>query len=134
MVVRALDAATGDLIQHYYNDINARDFEFAYMTSDAAGREVVFEVEISGGEPVWLSRVSAHGSPDAIYRTFENGIVLANPGHSPYEFDLSVLTPAAEYRRITGRSLQDPQTNDGTDVDGPVVLKKDALFLEVRKR
>ena len=68
--------------------------------------------------------------PDAIYQVFERGIVLANPGSKPQAFDLERLTPDAKYRRLTGRPQQDPQTNDGSTVQGLIVLSKDALFLE----
>lgn len=130
MTVRAVDASTGDLLQRYYNYINERDFEFSYMTRDVGGRDVAFEITIAGGEPVWVSGVSAHAAPDAMYRTFQNGIVIANPGAASYEFDLAELSPDIRYRRITGRELQDPKVNNGQNIDGPIVLTKDALFLE----
>lgn len=128
--VRAIDARTGELIQDYYNYINNTAFEFSYMVSGVANRDLILDIEIAGGEPVWVSRVSAHTVPDAIYQVFERGIVLANPGSKPQTFDLERLTPDTKYRRLTGRPQQDPQTNDGSTVQGLIVLSKDALFLE----
>jgi hypothetical protein len=69
--------------------------------------------------------VARHGFASRI----SNGSVVAGAPRwaaSP----LAELSPGARYRRITGRELQDPKVNNGADVDGPIVLTKDALFLE----
>jgi hypothetical protein len=65
-----------------------------------------------------------------MYREFENGVVLANPSFSPYDFDLAELFPDQRFRRLRGTANQDPRTNDGSEVNDTVELQgKDGLFL-----
>jgi hypothetical protein len=81
-------------------------------------------------EPIWLSAVGVHPAPDAIYREFEHGLVLGNPAPHGYCFDLARLLPGRKFRRLRGSAEQDPTTNNGSAVDGPVTPgPKDGLFL-----
>jgi hypothetical protein len=74
--------------------------------------------------------VTAHAAPDAIYRAFENGLVLCNPSPRPCTFDLNKLCPARKFARIQASTQQDPKTNTGQPVSGPITLgPKDSLFL-----
>ncbi len=93
--------------------------------------EVEFLVE--GSSPVYLREVAAYDHAGAMFRLYEHGIVLANPSPRPYTFDLGEIAPGVAYRRLRGSSLQDPETNNGADVDKTVTLQpRDALFLTVR--
>jgi hypothetical protein len=63
-----------------------------------------------------------------MYREYERGVVLVNPGPRPYRFPLARLFPGRNYRRLKGR--QDPAVNSGAPVGAEVELgPRDALFL-----
>ena len=108
------------------NQFFTSSFYYRHVQSERV--DVSFVVE--GSQAVTIRSLTAHGHPDAIYRVFENGIVLANPSYQPYTFDLQQLSPVREYRRIRGTSTQDPKTNNGRAVGDTVTLgERDALFL-----
>ncbi|GAB6165070.1 hypothetical protein JCM19992_10700 [Thermostilla marina] len=90
------------------------------------------EITFEGAEKVVIHDMSLHAAPDARYRRFEGGIVLANPSLHPVVFDLEKIAPGVRYRRISGTPGQDPETNNGQPVGSTVTLPAlDALFLEV---
>jgi hypothetical protein len=90
--------------------------------------DLTFEFE--GGEPVWLSDLTAHAAADAIARDYEHGVVLANPSTRPFNFDVAALFPGAKLRRLQGSPDQDPKTNDGAPAGATVTVgPRDALFL-----
>jgi len=110
--------------------VGTEDFTSTFYFPDVRSKSVDLEFVVEGPEPVTLSRLTAHAHPDAIYREFENGLVLANPSPRPYAFDLARLFPAKRFRRIRASSRQDTATNDGSPVGKTVRLApKDALFL-----
>lgn len=110
--------------------INPNAFKFYHYRGDVRGDAVELHFEIEGGAPVWLSRIAAYAYPDAMYREFENGLVIANPSLRAFTFDLPALFPNKNFRRLRGSALQDPKTNDGSVVSGAVALgARDALFL-----
>jgi hypothetical protein len=124
-------AGTGRLIRigDSYAWINQKEFRYVHSFS---GDSVEFSVE--GAEPVWITSLSVHASPDAMYREFENGVVIANPGTKPYMFDLAKLFPGKGLQRLKGSPDQDPKVNSGAPVSGPVTLgPKDALFLKTMR-
>ncbi len=85
---------------------------------------------IEGTEPVTISSMTLHNKPDAMYRIYEKGIVLANPGLKPFTFDLSQIAPGNSYRRLQATANQDTRTNNGTAIAQTVTLgPKDGLFL-----
>jgi hypothetical protein len=97
---------------------------------DVRSRAVDIGFEVEGAAPVTVESVTAHARPDAMYRVFERGLVLANPSPRPYEFRLSELTPGRRYRRIKATARQDTAVNTGAEVGGVVRLgPMDALFL-----
>ena len=107
-----------------------KDFQSAFYFDAVRGGHVDLEVTVEGPEPVWVSRLTAHAHPDAIYREFEHGLVLANPSPRPYTFDLARLLPGRTFRRLAGSGRQDTATNNGSPVGPKVTLApKDALFL-----
>ncbi len=109
---------------------NADGFRPTFYFNDVTGSEVTLHLTIDGGEPLWISDMQVHAHPDAIYREFEHGLVLANPGLRPYAFDLAALFPGKSFRRLQGSPAQDPATNNGADVGGALELPgKDAIFL-----
>jgi hypothetical protein len=110
--------------------VNQKDFTSGFYFSKLGGDTVDLELTVEGPEPVWITGIEAYSHPDAMYREFEHGIVLANPSDGPYTFDLAELFPGQEFRRLEGSKKQDPKTNDGSAVTGTVRLQgKDALFL-----
>ncbi len=110
--------------------IKAADFEYTYYFPNVSGDKASLEIQVESGEPVWISSVSAYPHPDAMYREFERGLVLANPSLRPYTFDLARLFPGKRFRRLKGSPGQDPVTNNGAAMGAQVILgPKDALFL-----
>ena len=88
------------------------------------------ELTIEGTVPFRIHRLAAHAHPDVVYREFEGGLVLANPGDRPFRFPLATLSDARHLRRLCATSAQDPVTNDGSPVrDAVLLLPRDALFL-----
>ncbi|GAB6186782.1 hypothetical protein [Thermopirellula anaerolimosa] len=90
------------------------------------------EIVLEGREKLVIHDMSLHAAPDARYRRFEHGIVLANPSLHAVVFDLAAIAPGVRFRRIAGTSGQDTETNNGQTVGPSVTLPPlDALFLEV---
>jgi hypothetical protein len=120
-----LGEATADASYGWVND---RDYTFTFYIPGLRRRTVRLAIE--GAQPLAIAKTTAHAAPDGVYRVFENGIVLANPGPLPYVFDLTKLAPGKRYRRLKGSAEQDPKTNSGEPVAGRVTIApKDALFL-----
>jgi hypothetical protein len=110
--------------------VNGGAFTSTFYFGNVQGGKADLLLEIDGPEPVRIRslRITAH--PDVILREFERGLVVANPSPRPYTFDLASLSPSRTYRRLRGSPLQDPQTNNGAPIRGPVTIgPKDALFL-----
>ena len=119
--------------QRFMTWTDTKPFRSGFSFGPVRSRQVDLEVTVEGGEPFWMQRVSAHAHPDAMYREFENGLVLANPSPRPQTFDLARLLPGRRFRRLRGTSRQDPATNDGSPVGATIALPaKDALFLVKR--
>ena len=117
----------------YMTWVNEQTFESGFYFRDVRSTPVDLSFNIEGIEPVWIESVTVHAHPDAIYRVFEHGVVLANPSRQPYTFDLDVISPEKSYRRLQGTATQDLKTNNGQPVFGAVTLgERDALFLRVR--
>jgi hypothetical protein len=110
--------------------VNGNDFESSFCFTQLAAERIDLEFAIEGPEPMWIGRIAVYAGPDALYREFEQGLVLANPSDRPYAFDLAGLFPGQRLRRLQGSPGQDPQTNDGSQVGRTVTIgAKDALFL-----
>ncbi len=110
--------------------VNRATFGAGYYFPDVKGREVDLEFVVEGAAPVGIGGVAAYGRPDAMYREFERGLVLANPSPRPYVFDLARLFPGRKFRRLKGSSRQDAAANNGSAVSGPLTLgPKEGLFL-----
>jgi hypothetical protein len=114
----------------YMSWAGSNDFVSGFYFHDLRSDTVDLEIEVEGDTPATLAQVTAHAYPDAIYRTFEHGVVLANAAPRPFTFDLEKLFPGRTLKRLQASSKQDTRTNDGASVRGPVTLgPKDALFL-----
>jgi hypothetical protein len=110
--------------------VNRAEFPAGYYFPDVKGRTLALEFVVEGAEPVCIGKIAAYAHPDAMYREFERGGVLANPSPRPYVFDLSKLFPGQKLRRLQGSPRQDTATNDGSAVSGPLKLgPKEGLFL-----
>lgn len=105
-------------------------FESSFYYRNVRSDRVNLSFHIEGTEPITLQSVTLHNQPDAMYRLFEKGIVLGNPGLMDYSFDLSKIAPGKHFRRIRATEKQDRVTNNGAAVGGTVTLgPKDGLFL-----
>jgi hypothetical protein len=110
--------------------VNDKDFDSGFYFSKIGSDSVNLEFVIEGSEPLWISHVQAYAHPDAIYRQFEHGLVLANPSPRPYVFDLGRLFPGRTFRRLQGSRTQDTVANDGSVVGDKLNLRpKEGLFL-----
>ncbi len=114
----------------YMTFLGSEEFCSGFYFSAVRSEKVDLEFEIEGGEPVWITRLTAHAAPDAMFREFEHGLVLANPSPRPFTFELAELLPGRSYRRLQGSPRQDPEANDGSAVGERVTLgPKEGLFL-----
>ncbi len=105
-------------------------FDATYSFSELRGGKKKLQFSAEGVEPVWIERIEVFAHPNVMLREFENGVVLVNMSERPYSFDLEKLTHGKRFRRLRGSSHQDPKTNDGSLVTGPVTLEAhDGLFL-----
>ena len=101
-----------------------------FYFDNVRAKSLDLEIELQGGNPVWIDSAVGHPHPDAICREFEHGLVLANPSQRPYTFDLSQLFPGSQIRRLSGTKKQEPVTNDGSPVGESITIPpKDGLFL-----
>lgn len=107
-----------------------RPFAAGFYLDAIKSRTIDLDFRVEGCEPIWISGLTVHAHPDAIYREFDNGLVLASPAPREYTFDMARLFPDQRFRRLQGSSRQDPQTNDGTVVGPRLKLgPKDGMFL-----
>jgi len=109
---------------------NEKDFSSGFYFSQILSERIDLEFTIEGPESLRISRLSIHAHPDAIYRQFERGLVLANPSPRPYIFEPAKLFPGDKFRRIRATARQDTVTNNGKKVSDKITLgPRDALFL-----
>jgi len=129
VVVRGTEATRTEPVR-FMTWCGERSFAAGFYFDSVRSPALDIEFEIEGPEPVWITTLTAHASPDAIYREFERGMVVANPSPRAYEFDLARRVPGKRFRRLRGSSRQDPRTNNGEPIGGRVTLGgKDGLFL-----
>lgn len=129
----AADAEESDItpFREFMTWVNDKPFRSGFYYQHVQSDQVDVSFRVEGSEPVVLHSISAYAHPDAIYRVFEHGIVLANPSRKPYEFDLAEISPGRKYRRIQGTANQDSETNNGRPVGPTVTLgERDGLFLK----
>jgi hypothetical protein len=114
----------------YMTWVNDKSFTSGFYFRHVKTRQVDLSLSIEGPEPVVIQSISAHAHPDAMYRVFQKGLVLANPARRPYTFDLDSIVPGRSYRRLQATKFQDSVANNGEPVSGKVTLgERDALFL-----
>ncbi len=105
-------------------------FKSSFYYRDIRSNRVNLGVHIEGTSPVILKSISVHTGIDAMYRLFENGLVVANPGNTDVAFNLEEIAPGRRFRRFTATSNQDTVTNDGSRTGKSLILgPRDALFL-----
>ena len=101
-------------------------FYFDGVASNRCDLEIGFE----SSESIQVESICVRAYPDVIIREFENGLVLANPSSHPWEFPLDKLVPGRNFRRLRGKTNQDPFVNNGQSVGKTLTLNaKDAIFL-----
>lgn len=117
--------------KQYMTWLNSKPFQSTFYYQHVNSDQVDLAFTIEGPEPVVIEEITVHAAADAAYRLFQHGIVLANPSHRPFAFDLSKLSPGRKYRRLRGTQTQDPRTNNGQIAGSTVTLgDQDGLFLE----
>ena len=100
------------------------------LFEDTKSNQAYIQIRFVSHEPVYIESLKLFAAGDPMYREFENALVITNPGHHKYTFDLSEISPGKNYRRIEGTQFQDPETNNGKAVGDKITLgKHDALFL-----
>lgn len=105
-------------------------FESSFYYRDIRSGQVNLSLHVEGIEPVTIRSLSVHAGADAMYRLFENGLVLANPANASHSFNLREIAPGRKFRRIRASANQDTITNNGSMVGQTITLgPKDALFL-----
>jgi len=110
--------------------VNDRTFESTFYFRGIKSPKVDLAFRIEGPEPMTIERIAAYAGADAMYRVFDSGLVLANPGLAPCTFDLNAISPGRSYVRIRATPGQDAAANNGEPVGGRVTLEpRDALFL-----
>ena len=65
-------------------------FDATFYFRNMPSNRLTLRFTLEGSEPFWLSDLKVHAHPDAAYRLFEKGLVLANPGDQPFTFHLAV--------------------------------------------
>ncbi len=114
----------------YMTWVNDKSFTSGFYFRHVNTKQVDLSFSIESPEPVVIESIRAHAHPDAMVRVFQKGLVLANPAHTPYTFDLNSIVPRRSYRRLVATKFQDSVTNNGEPVSGKVTLgERDALFL-----
>ena len=110
--------------------VKADAFTYRHYLAGVSTAQALIGFDVEGADLIFLSNIAAYAFPDAWYREFEHGLVLANPSLHPFTFDLQALLPNGIWRRLNGSSQQDPTANNGEHVGFPVQLSaRDALFL-----
>lgn len=114
----------------YMTWVNDKSFTSGFYFREVRTKEVDLSFSIESGEPVVIESIRVHSHPDAMYRVFEKGLVLANPSRRTYTFDLDAIAPGRSYRRLEATKFQDSVANNGEAVSGKVTLgERDGLFL-----
>ena len=114
----------------YMTWLNQEIFEASFYYRDIRTDKVDLIFNVEGDTSVLLRNISVHAAPDVRCRVFENGVVLGNPSHKPFTFDLDKLAPGMKFRRIKATDLQDAEVNNGEKVGQTVTLNPlDGLFL-----
>jgi hypothetical protein len=107
-----------------------RSFTAGFFFAELSPGNYRLSLRVEGDAPVHVQKLALHPGPDARYRVFERGLVLANPSLREVTFDLEKIAPGRKFRRLKGTANQDPVTNNGAEVGRTVMIPpKDALFL-----
>jgi hypothetical protein len=122
--------ATDTPAKAYMTWLNDRSFQSVFYFRGIKSSKLQLTFHVEGSEPVTIEKIAVYAHPDAMARVFEKGLVLANPSHAPYTFDLATISAGRKYRRLQGTAAQDTTANNGQAVSGKVTLgERDALFL-----
>ena len=114
VTVRAMGQHTqAPTTQHLGTFAGSAYFLSSFYFRNAGPATVDLELEIEGGEALFLRGFTAHNAADALARDFHRGMVIANPSRSSLGFDLASLSPGRDYRRLRASQLQDAQHNHG---------------------
>jgi len=122
---------TGDTkSERFMTWVNDKDYDSTFYFSKIGSESVDLEFVIEGSEPLYISHVEARAHPDAMYREFEHGLVLANPSPRPYVFEITKFFLGQTFRRLKGSPTQDPIANNGSTVGDKLEIgPKEGLFL-----
>ena len=126
---QAEDASTAP--EAHMTWVRQQPFAAAFYFRHVRSPTVDVRCEVEGRESVTLEAISAHAHPDALYRLFEHGLVLANPSLEPYTFDLAAIAPGRRYQRLQATARQDTEFNNGRPAEPRLTLgPRDAIFLQ----
>jgi len=118
-------------VEHMMTQSNGEWFPATFYFRDIQSDQLNVEFTMESSQPMWLSDFTVHAHPDAMARVFKNGVVLANPAHHDYTFNLAEVLPQdLPLFRIQGTSKQDQRVNNGQAVGKTITLgQRDAIFL-----
>ena len=110
--------------------LGKKPFSAGFFFEDISPGKYRLRLRVEGNAPIHIQKLALYPAPDARYRVFDHGLVLANPSLHEVTFDLEKIAPGRKFRRLKGSANQDPATNNGAGVGATVVVPpKDALFL-----
>ena len=110
--------------------VDKKSFTSGFYFSSVHPPKVDLTFTIESAEPLWIEDITLHAHPDAMYREFENGVVLANPAPHSYTFALAKMFPGEDFRHLQATKNQDTEANNGRPVGDSITLQgKEGIFL-----
>jgi hypothetical protein len=127
---RAIHLGVAGSDQKFMSWMNEKDFTSTFYFRGISKPTVDLELSVEGNEPFFITSLSGYAYPDAMYRAFERGVVIANPSEHAFTFDMGRIAGSQQLRRLRGSATQDSKSNNGERVGQVLALPaKDALFL-----
>ena len=130
-MTRLINVYSSEDDYHMMTLVNENWFHATFYFRDVNQSSIDIHFEVESNEPVWIKDISIHAHPDAVYREFENGLVLGNPSSHEYQFNLNDILPGKKYKRIMASPGQDTIINNGKPEGAEITLGvREGLFLE----
>jgi len=127
---RAVHLGVAGSDQKFMSWMNEKDFTSTFYFRGISKPTVDLELSVEGSEPFSITSLNGYAYPDAMYRAFDRGVVIANPSEHAFTFDMERIAGSQQLRRLRGSATQDPKSNSGERVGRVLALPaKDALFL-----
>ncbi len=113
--------------------VNGDWFHATFYFRDVQEKTIDLNFEMESNEPFWMKEFTVHAYPDVAYRKFENGLVLVNPSHHNYTFNISEIGGENPYYHLQATLGQDTKVNNGQKVGKTLTLQeREGMFLETK--